>query len=143
MRRLAPMFAASLLVLGCATGGGRSDVPAVLEGTTWRIVQVNGQPVPAGNDVNLAPHLLILSAEGKVYGATGCNRFSGPYRSDGTHVTFGPLATTRTTCRAPAGQARERTILEALQAVDGYQIEGRWLWLSEGADLRITAEVWR
>ncbi len=124
----------------CATGGG--GPPTRLEGTTWRIVQVDGQRVRAPDDRDLAPHLRVISAEGQVHGATGCNRFSGPYMASGTAVGFGPLALTRMACLVPALADQERRIVEILQSADGYRIDGRWLWLMVRGEHRLTAEVW-
>lgn len=124
----------------CATTG--DGEPAVLEGTTWRMVQVDGVDVETPRDVNLAPHLRVLSAEGEVHGATGCNRFSGPYRADGRGVAFGALVTTRAACVDPALQAQEGRIMDVLGSVDGYRIDGRWLWLMVQGQPRMTLEVW-
>lgn len=134
------MLAAASLLTACATSGGGQ--PTVLEGTTWRIVQVDGVNVEAPGDRDLAPHLRVLSAEGQVHGATGCNRFSGPYMASGTAVGFGPLVLTRMTCLVPALADQERRIVEVLQAADGYRIDGRWLWVMVRGEHRLTAEVW-
>jgi hypothetical protein len=37
----------------------------------------------------------------------------------------------------------EGSILEVLEAADGYRIQGRWLWLMVGGEPRMTLEVWR
>ena len=140
LTRALTMAALLLPVAGCATTGGGE--PVVLEGTTWRIVQVDGADVQAPADVNLAPHLRVLSAEGPVHGATGCTRCSGPYRADGVRVGFGPLATTRMACVDQALGDQEQRILTVLQAADGYRIDGRWLWLMVGGTHRMTLEVW-
>jgi heat shock protein HslJ len=134
-------LALALPLAACASAGGGE--PAVLEGTTWRIVQVGGRDVEPTEEVDYSPHFRILSAEGRVHGATGCNRFSGPYQADGTHVAFGPIITSRMMCRDPALQDVEGSILEVLEAADGYRIQGRWLWLMVGGEPRMTLEVWR
>lgn len=143
MSRAWPMPAllfTSLLAVGCATTGSGGSV--VLEGTTWRIVEMDGERVRAPENVDLAPHFRILSAEGRVHGATGCNRFSGPYRADGTSVTFGQLAATRMACLDPQLQAQEQRILEILREADAYVIQDEWLWILAGGTHRLTAEVW-
>jgi putative lipoprotein len=131
---------AAALATGCATGGGQP--PRELEGTIWRIVQVDGLPVERGDDVDLAPHLRVIAADGQVHGATGCNRFSGYYQKNGTRVSFGPIATTRAMCVRPPRQDMEARILDVLNTADGFQLEGRWLWIMVGGQARLTAEVW-
>jgi heat shock protein HslJ len=140
MRRTCTTLALALTLTACASASGGGS--AVLEGTTWRIVQVDGQNVDAPTNVDLAPHLRVLSAEGRVHGAAGCNRFSGPYQADGTSVRFGPLVTTRMACADGGRQALEGRILDALQAADGYRIDGRHLWIMTGGQARLTLEVW-
>ena len=143
MRRAWPVCAPLLVLLlasGCATPG--SAGPTVLEGTTWRIVEVDGTRVEVPDNVDLAPHFRILSAEGRVHGATGCNRFSGPYRADGTQVTFGRLQATRMACADPGLRAQEQRILEILREADTYVIQDEWLWVMAGGTHRLTAEVW-
>lgn len=130
----------ALLTTACATGGRNG--PPVLEGTTWRIVQVDGQNVDKGKDLNLAPHFRVISEEGMVHGATGCNRFSATYQATGTAFGLGPIAMTRAMCADPGRQWVEDHISEVLASVDGYRMQDGWLWLTVNGTARLTAEVW-
>ena len=53
----------------------------------------------------------------QVSGTGGCNRFSGPWKQDGTRVSFGPLASTMMMCPEPV-MASEQKFLALLGAVD-------------------------
>jgi heat shock protein HslJ len=124
----------------CATAG--SGGGTVLEGTTWRIAEMDGQRVLAPEDSDLTPHFRIVSAEGRVHGATGCNRFSGIYRADGTMLAFGQVNATRMACTDPQLQAQETRLMEILRVADRYVIQDRWLWIMAGGQHRLTAEIW-
>jgi heat shock protein HslJ len=111
-----------------ATTAPAPDVP--LEGTVWRLVQLDGKPVSAPADSARAPSLTLLADGHKVQGSAGCNRMMGSYRLNGTSLELGPLATTRMACPA---MDTEQGYLKALGATTRYQIVGHTLTLF-GAD---------
>lgn len=79
---------------GC---GGTILPPADLSGTSWRMRSIDGKTVADPARTNVA-----FDGE-RVTGSAGCNRFSGPYSSDGTRLTAGPLSATRMACPGDAG----------------------------------------
>jgi heat shock protein HslJ len=141
MRRTA-VFALALGLSGCVTLGGGS-APVVLEGTLWRLVRIDEQPIVAPPDARVWPQFRITSADAVVRGATGCNTFSGPYRADGTRVGFGPLATTEGACADASLADQERRMLDILASADGYRIQGRTLTVMIQGRPRMRFEVWR
>jgi heat shock protein HslJ len=106
---------------------------AALEGTEWRLVDIGGQPSPAGADSTRPPGFTLLAEGRKVQGSAGCNRMTGTYRLDGQKLKFGPLATTRMAC--PAMQT-ETAFLKALEATTRYEVSGSSLTLY-GADTAV------
>jgi heat shock protein HslJ len=68
-----------------------------LEGT-WTVVELYGTRVafdaPASDR---QPHL-VFDATGRVAGADGCNRLTGPYTVKANGITFGTLAATQMAC---------------------------------------------
>lgn len=129
----------ALLLGACA---GKRAGPPVLEGTIWRIVQVDGQNVDRADELNLTPHFRIISEDGMIHGATGCNRFSATYQATGTTLGLGPIAMTRALCGNPGDQWVEDHIAEVLENVDGYRMQDGWLWLTVNGQARLTAEIW-
>lgn len=116
---------------GVAAEPARPDstaaTPAVpLEGTAWRLVEVDGQPVSAPADSARAPGLTLLADGHKVQGSAGCNRMMGSYQLSGTSLKLGRLATTRMAC--PAMELEQR-YLKALGATTRYEIAGGSLTL--------------
>ncbi len=125
-----------LVVAACdSTGSGSNATPeptsaADLAGTSWTLVSVGGTPVVEGS----GPHL-TFGADGNASGSTGCNSMSGNYATDGAALTFGPLMTTRMACEADL-MVQETAVLEALEAVSGWEIDADGLLhLTGGTEL--------
>jgi heat shock protein HslJ len=106
---------------------------AALEGTEWRLVDIGGQPAPAGADTTRHPGFTLIAEGRKVQGSAGCNRMKGTYQLSGEKLKFGPLATTRMAC--PAMQT-ETAFLKALEATTRYEVSGSSLTLY-GADTAV------
>jgi heat shock protein HslJ len=106
---------------------------ATLEGTEWRLVDIGGQPTPAGADSTRHPGFTLLAEGRKVQGSAGCNRMKGTYTLDGDKLKFGPLATTRMACPA---METETAFLKALEATTRYEVSGSSLTLY-GADTAV------
>jgi copper homeostasis protein (lipoprotein) len=109
-----------------------------LEGTAWRLVELDGKAVTAPADSARAPGLTLLVDGHKVQGSAGCNRMMGSYQLSGSSLKFGPLATTRMAC---PGMDAEQAYLKALGATTRYEIVGTTLTLfgAEGALARLEA----
>jgi len=80
-------------VSGC---GGGTIAANTLAGTSWSVMSVNGNPVPAGGDYFVQFTDKALSAK------FGCNSISGQYRNNGDHVAVGNLQQTLMGCPEPA-----------------------------------------
>ena len=69
-----------------------------LEGTSWNAVALGGTPVPPQSAASdRAPHL-VFGAGGRLSGADGCNRLTGPYTLKDKGITFGQIAATQMAC---------------------------------------------
>lgn len=101
-----------------------------LAGTSWRAVEIDGSPV------TLQPKqkepFLAFSAGGRVSGFSGCNRFTGGYKQDGSSLSFTPLAVTKMACPPPAGML-ERSFLKGMEATTAMQSTGNTLELKDAA----------
>ena len=106
---------------------------AALEGTEWRLVDIGGQPAPAGADSTRHPGFTLLAEGRKVQGSAGCNRIMGTYQLHGEKLKFGPLATTRMAC---PDMATETAFLTALKQTTRYEVSGSSLTLY-GADTAV------
>jgi heat shock protein HslJ len=100
-----------------------------LEGTTWRLIELQMQPVDV--DATNQPATIRLNAEtGTVTGSTGCNSLSGRYTLENSKLTFGSLISTLRACAK--GMDIEKGMTDALASVDGYVMSGGTLALMAG-----------
>jgi heat shock protein HslJ len=79
------------------TASSQSDSDG-LRGTAWNAVELYGNPVTADwAPAEHRPHL-VFGAEGRLSGADGCNRLTGPYTVEANGITFGQIAATQMAC---------------------------------------------
>lgn len=109
------LLAAGLSACATATTASRP-----LAGTRW----VYG-PERAHN----TPELQF--SDGRLSGSTGCNRLMGSYKSDGSTVTWGPIATTLMACSDPDNPERE--VITMLNAAKSARVEGQELILRDAS----------
>lgn len=98
--------------------GGTADP---LEGTAWRLEDLNGQPA-VGLPGDGAPTLTFAADQPRVSGNGGCNQFNGPYTRSGAALRMGPLASTRRACIDEAGNRQETAYLRALESTTRYAV---------------------
>jgi len=122
-------FAASLLLSGCGTDKKREALP--LEGTSWKLIELNGTADPAFA-ADADSFWFMLDAERKMVAGVGaCNRLFGPYVLDGAEgIDIERLATTRMAC---PGMEREMAFTAMLEAANRYRIDGEELTLFDDA----------
>lgn len=93
------------------SGCGFEPRPAAdLAGTSWRIAGIQGEEVPGGVQ---GERYRIAFEDGRLSGIAGCNRFNGPFRTEGERLAAGPIASTRMACAEPA-MTHERFVLGLL-----------------------------
>lgn len=90
---------------------------ALLSAHAWRIWQVAGAALPEGLRADL-----VFDAQGRVFGASGCNRLAGSYALTGETLTFAPLRSTKMAC-APEIMAIERVLLDVMGRIRGFDID--------------------
>lgn len=100
--------AAAALAALCAGCTAINLHPNVLEGTSWRVVTVNGTPTPAVGDYSMR-----FDTSGGVDARFGCNSMGGNYRIAGSTLTVTNLASTLMGCPEPANtfESQGATIL--------------------------------
>jgi heat shock protein HslJ len=78
---------------------------------------------------------ITFDDEGKVYGDSGCNRFTGGYKVKGDRITIGPLASTMMFCEGKMDA--EAAFLNKLQNVVSYKATDARLKLFTPKDLMV------
>jgi heat shock protein HslJ len=128
---LIAVLAAALLLAACGAGGGQN-----LAGTSWRLVEANGQLAPAGVEAT------ITFKEGEqVSGSAGCNSYGGTYSVDGNNITFSEIISTLMACQDENVMALESTFLDALNAGGTFDVQGNTLTIdaANGTTLNFTS----
>ena len=112
---------------------GESMKPDVtLTNTYWKLVELNGGAVVAGEDRELH---MTLRGDDQVGGYAGCNQFTGSVTVSGDGLSFGPIATTRRMC--PDVMQQEDAFLQALESAHRFSISGEDLAI-ENANGEVT-----
>jgi heat shock protein HslJ len=113
-----------------------SDDDGVLDGEwTVQAVILDGEetPVIAGTSVTATFDAGALS------GSAGCNNFNGSYKTDGTSLTIGPLASTSMFCADPTGTMDQETAyLALLTEAQSFSVSGDDLEIGAGDGRRVT-----
>ena len=99
-----------------------------LTNTYWKIIEVDGQPVAAAQQMR-EPQLVLNGQDGRFVGSGGVNRLMGGYIVDGKGLTFSQVASTMM-AGAPEAMQQEQAIVVALGAVRGFSITGDQLTLA-------------
>jgi heat shock protein HslJ len=99
-------LALALAVAGCGPGATPTPAP-VLDGTAWRVAEIDGAAVVGGR-----PPELRFTA-GRIRADGGCNTFSGSFTLEGDRIDFGGISSTLRLCEGPLGET-ETNFLRAL-----------------------------
>ncbi len=108
------------LLLGACTALFTSPSPALV-GTTWQVVELQGEPftAPPGEAFTLR-----LDAQGHLQAYAGCNRLSGRYelkagRGGSGRLRVGPFELLEALC-APEIATLERKVIHAMEGGSSY-----------------------
>jgi len=88
---------------------------SMLAANEWTLVEIDGQPVPAG----VEPPLVLFEGN-SLRGFAGCNRFSAPVKETKPgEIDVGPAVATKKACPPPQMELEDR-FLKQLDAVNRY-----------------------
>lgn len=93
------------------------------DGSTWRLVSINGRAALAGVAVTAD------FEENRVSGSGGCNRYTGGAAVNGQQLSVGALASTRMYCGAAGVMEQEDAYFSALGGATVYRVVGGELQL--------------
>jgi heat shock protein HslJ len=131
-RRGAGVVVAVMGLAGCFSGNATSPsdaTPAVsLVGPTWKAISINGQPVLSATTITAE-----FSAEDRVAGTAGCNRYFGSAKAEAGRISMGPFGATLMACSPETVMAQEQRYLAALDAATSYSVGGDELRLGPSA----------
>lgn len=100
--------------LGCTPWSDNAN--GGLVNTSWTVRTINGVAVnPA------APPTMSFAQDATVGGSASCNRYSGPFRTDGDRISIGDVSMTQMLCEGEAN-AQEAAFLGALRAAQTWRL---------------------
>ena len=99
---------------------------ASLTGTTWRLIEVDGQKLTLKEKMQ-QPYFILDSKEKKWKGVGACNSIHGIYLVKGEVLLIKRLISSRMAC--PDGMGVESSFIGALDSTETYQINGDFLQL--------------
>lgn len=100
------------------TCGARMSISEMF-GTNWELTRIGGDAVTLGENAR-SPRIVLGSTDDRLTGFSGCNNFTGSYRSDSDAISFGPIAATWMACSD--GADLESRLFAALANVTGYEL---------------------
>ncbi|WP_218509551.1 META domain-containing protein [Variovorax sp. dw_308] len=133
--RSAARLACAGIALAALSACSSVSLDEPLEGTPWRLTQLDGQQVMFGADPKIDPTIQFDAGTQRVSGSGGCNNLSGGYRRSGNALRIGPLASTRKACIDADRSRLEGRFLAALEATAGYTVKGGQLTLLDGRSM--------
>ena len=115
----------SILILNACSA---SNVLSKLSGTNWDVTNLLGKTL-ASEDLTKGLPSLNFGENGKLFGSTGCNNFTGDFKLDGTKLSLNPGAITKMMCPGDT----EQNFLNAIKQVTNIKMNGDNLELLNGA----------
>jgi len=94
---------------------------SALEGQTWQLVQISGAE-PAGL-ASLERAVSVQFEDGRAWGFSGCNNFSGGYQLEGNQLQLGHFASTMMACPDP-GLSIENAFRSAFNGSFEFTVDG-------------------
>ena len=115
-----------------APSGAGSAAPGSLQGSSWRLVQINMSDGITRAAIERSRYTLGFGADGVLNVRFDCNRGRGSWKSSGPgNLEFGPLALTRAFC--PMGSLHDELVRQ-WPHVRSYVLKDGRLYLSLEAD---------
>jgi heat shock protein HslJ len=124
LRMLFVIISIFILLNACSSG----DQLTQLVGTEWNVTSLLGKSLNAA-DITKGLPSLNFSDNGKLFGSTGCNSFTGSYKIEGTKLSLDPGAMTKMMC----SDNTEQDFLNAINQVTNIKQNGNTLQLLNGA----------
>lgn len=116
--RIAPVLtlaAVAVAVAAAACSPAAEDTAnGGLVDTSWTVTAIDGVPMTARPTMSFAQ-------DGTVSGSSGCNQYSAPFRTDGSAILIGNVASTLMGCDGDRG-VQEAMFLTALQAATTWRL---------------------
>ena len=96
----------------------------------WKLIEINGVAIASKNPQPAVEAFIFFQVDGnKVYGNSGCNNFTGTYKSEGGGMKFSGMVSTRKMC---IDMTIENQMNSIFQNIDSYSLLNDTLNLNQG-----------
>ena len=95
-----------------------------LAGSDWDVISYNNGKGGVVSVISGTSISASFGEDGQVSGSAGCNDYFGPYTTEGSAISIGPLAATRKLCVDEDVMTQEGAYLSALETAATYKITG-------------------
>lgn len=130
MLKLVFLLISTVIILNSCSAG---DIANQLGGKEWQVTSLLGKTLNASDTMKGLP-FLNFSENGKLFGSTGCNNFTGSFKLEGTKLSLNPGAMTKMMCPGNT----EQDFLSAIKKVTDLKLDGSMLNLLNGANTVMT-----
>ncbi len=104
----------------------------------WLFITLNGKTYTNPRDESKKPFIIFDETKHTISGNTGCNNYSGQFKTEGNKLSIGPaLSMTKMGCL----DTFEGQYIDNLVNIDSYQIYGRLLRLFKSGNEILTFEI--
>ena len=125
LKLLFTLFTSGLILSAC----GPADMLTELSSNSWNVSSLNGKSLESENTIKGLP-FLTFSDNGKLFGSTGCNNFTGSYKLTGTKLDLNLGALTKMMCPGDT----EQNFINAIKKVTNIKMDGGTLNLLNGTN---------
>ena len=119
------MISLLLVVTACSAAPSEQS----LNGTSWNLVKLYGQTLPAGT----RPLTLKFETPTEISGNSGCNSYGGSYTASGSALAFNKVFSTLMACADQGVNNRETAFQQALSKVAFFEISNGQLSLKDAS----------
>lgn len=123
LKLLFTLFTSGLILSAC----GPADMLTELSSNSWNVSSLNGKSLESENTTKGLP-FLTFSDNGKLFGSTGCNNFTGSYKLTGTKLDLNLGALTKMMCPGDT----EQNFINTIKKVTNIKMDGGTLNLFNG-----------
>jgi heat shock protein HslJ len=100
-----------------------------IEGTYWKLIELNGQSVTMSENQSREQHMILQASDSTVKGHGGCNGFGGNYElKPGDRIKFSKIVSTMMACD---NTEMENRFFKVLETADNYNLVNDTLVLNK------------
>ncbi len=126
--RFSPLLAVLLIVILLAACNAVDDPDPDLDGTSWYVLEINGEPIPAEIEIT------VIFSDETLGGEAPCNIYTSEYSQDGNKINIESPIMTQLYCEEENVMEVEEAFTSALVSVRKLDLEDDYLLMKDEGD---------